>query len=34
MLTCFSTPAVVHRLDISDEFKAVISTLRGHDDKV
>ncbi|PSC74976.1 EH domain-containing 1-like [Micractinium conductrix] len=23
-----------HKLDISDEFKAVISTLRGHDDKV
>jgi len=24
----------VSRLDISDEFKQVISTLRGHDDKV
>ena len=23
-----------HKLDISDEFKAVISTLKGHDDKV
>ncbi len=23
-----------HKLDISDEFKAVISSLRGHDDKV
>jgi hypothetical protein len=23
-----------HRLDISDEFKQVISTLKGHDDKV
>jgi EH domain-containing protein 1 len=23
-----------YKLDISDEFKAVISTLRGHDDKV
>jgi len=25
---------VVCRLDISDEFKQVISTLKGHDDKV
>lgn len=24
----------VYRLDISDEFKQVISTLKGHDDKV
>jgi EH domain-containing protein 1 len=23
-----------HKLDISDEFKQVISTLKGHDDKV
>lgn len=23
-----------HKLDISDEFKRVISTLRGHDDKI
>ena len=23
-----------YKLDISDEFKAVIGTLRGHDDKV
>lgn len=25
---------VYRRLDISDEFKQVISTLKGHDDKV
>jgi hypothetical protein len=29
-IRCFAAT----RLDISDEFKQVISTLRGHDDKV
>jgi hypothetical protein len=34
--TCLGVyvPVAAHRLDISDEFKAVMSTLRGHDDKV